>query len=373
MLTRLYIDNYKCLVNFDLRLGREHLLMGGNGSGKSTVLEVLSALRRLLHRGGMVGEFLPASTLTRWQRRTRQTFELEASFDEASQYRYRLEVEHGLEGGGSQIAREELHLNGAPLFESVPGGDVRAIQLYQAAHLSAQFLRSAFEPVLPYIPESYQDIRRFHRWFSRLFVVRIDPRRMTGRSEKEESSPTEDLSNFASWYRQLTQERLDAVVNLRDSLREIFDGFDGLVLRSAGEGVRTLRSLWKRGEGGSGSHATDEYAFEELSDGQRALIGLYTLLQALSEGGGTLCIDEPDNFVALREIQPFLQALREQERTQTLVVSHHPEIINLLAPGSGLRFERIAGGPVRVSPFQAPSGAAVTPAELVARGWEDGQ
>ncbi|MFL5348790.1 MAG: AAA family ATPase [Hyalangium sp.] len=370
MLTRLYIDNYKCLVNFDLRLGREHLLMGGNGSGKSTVLEVLSALRRLLQGGGMVKEFFPATTLTRWQQRTRQTFELEVSLDAQSQYRYRLEVEHDLEWSSSRVAREELHLNGSPLYASDREG---AVQLYQAAHPDALFLRSAFEPVLPYIPESYQDIRRFQRWLSRLFVVRIDPKRMTGRSEREETAPAEDLSNFASWYRQLTQERLDAVVSLRDSLREIFDGFDGLVLKSAGEGIRTLRSLWKRSEGGSGSHATDEYAFEELSDGQRALIGLYTLLQALSEGGGTLCIDEPDNFVALREIQPFLQALREQERTQTLVISHHPEIINLLATGAGLRFERISGGPVRINPFKAPSGAAVTPAELVARGWEDGQ
>jgi predicted ATPase len=370
MLTRLYVDNYKCLVNFDLRLGREHLLMGGNGSGKSTVLEVLSALRRMLYRGGMVGEFLPASTLTRWQRRTRQTFEVEATLDAQSQYRYRLEAEHDVKEGGSIVAREELHLNGSLLYELTPQG---AVQLYQEDESGVLFLRSPSQPVLPLLSGTYQRITRFHRWFDRLFVVRIDPRRMMGRSEKEEPVLAEDLSNFASWYRQLTQERLDTVVRLRDSLREIFSGFDGLVLKSSGEGVRTLRSLWKRSEGGTESQPPDEYAFEELSDGQRALIGLYTMLHALEEGGGTLCIDEPDNFVALREIQPFLQALREQERIQTLVVSHHPEIINLLAPGSGLQFERIAGGPVRVSPFKAPSGAAVTPAELVARGWEDGR
>ncbi|WP_224364776.1 AAA family ATPase [Hyalangium versicolor] len=370
MLTRLYVDNYKCLVNFDLRLEREHLLMGGNGSGKSTVLEVLSTLRLLLHRGGMVDEFLPASSLTRWQRRTRQTFEVEVTLDAQSQYRYRLEVEHDLQQGTSVVAGEELHLSGRPLYELTPQG---AVQLHQEDEPGVVFLRSPSQPVLPMLSGSYERITRFHRWLERLFVVRIDPRRMMGRSEKEESVLEEDLSNFASWYRQLTQERLDAVVHLRGSLREIFAGFDSLVLKSSGEGIRTLRSLWKRSEGGTESQPPDEYSFEELSDGQRALIGLYALLHALEEGGGTLCIDEPDNFVALREIQPFLLALREQERTQTLVISHHPEIINLLAPGAGLQFERIAGGPVRVSPFKAPSGAAVTPAELVARGWEDGR
>ena len=126
MLTRLYVDNYKCLVNFDLRLGREHLLMGGNGSGKSTVLEVLSALRRMLYRGGMIGEFFPASTLTRWQRRERQTVEIEVTLDAQSQYRYRLEAEHGQQEGGSIVAREELHLNGKPLYEVHPRGAVRS-------------------------------------------------------------------------------------------------------------------------------------------------------------------------------------------------------------------------------------------------------
>jgi hypothetical protein len=97
------------------------------------------------------------------------------------------------------------------------------------------------------------------------------------------------------------------------------------------------------------------------------------LLHFLSGSGATLCLDEPDNFVALSEIQPFLLALREQVGLQTLLISHHPEVINLLAPGSGLQFERVSGGPVRVSPFQAPPDTAVPAAELVARGWEDGK
>jgi hypothetical protein len=167
MLTRLYVDNYKCLVNFDLRLGREHLLMGGNGSGKSTVLEVLSALRRMLYRGGMVGEFLPASTLTRWQRRTRQTFEVEATLDAQSQYRYRLEAEHDLKEGGSIVAREELHLNGSLLYELTPQG---AVQLYQEDESGVLFLRSPSQPVLPLLSGTYQRITRFHRWFDRLFA-----------------------------------------------------------------------------------------------------------------------------------------------------------------------------------------------------------
>ena len=39
MLKRLCIDNFKCLDGFELKLDGHALLMGANGSGKSTVIE----------------------------------------------------------------------------------------------------------------------------------------------------------------------------------------------------------------------------------------------------------------------------------------------------------------------------------------------
>ena len=48
MFNRLWVDNYKCLVNFELRLGETALLLGANGSGKTSVLDVVRALRQLL-------------------------------------------------------------------------------------------------------------------------------------------------------------------------------------------------------------------------------------------------------------------------------------------------------------------------------------
>ena len=44
MIRRLYIDNYKCFSNFELRLDKLpcSMIIGANGSGKSTVAEVLS-------------------------------------------------------------------------------------------------------------------------------------------------------------------------------------------------------------------------------------------------------------------------------------------------------------------------------------------
>ncbi len=41
MLKRLYVDNYKCLVNFEFVPQQIQLLLGVNGTGKSSVFDVL--------------------------------------------------------------------------------------------------------------------------------------------------------------------------------------------------------------------------------------------------------------------------------------------------------------------------------------------
>lgn len=45
MLKRIYIDNFQCLVNFELNFDSINLFLGGNGSGKSTVFEVLRKIQ----------------------------------------------------------------------------------------------------------------------------------------------------------------------------------------------------------------------------------------------------------------------------------------------------------------------------------------
>jgi len=197
---------------------------------------------------------------------------------------------------------------------------------------------------------------------------------MTARSEREETNPTESLSNFSSWYRHLTQERLSEILEAHIQLREVLDGFDSLKLDSEGGTFRSLKALWRLESNGAGPKKTMTLGFDELSDGQRMLIVLYTMLHALSGLDSTLCIDEPDNFLALPEIQPWLAALHEraeEHKLQALFISHHPEVINDLATRAGLVFSRSGGGPVRVRPFSTSPDQGLTPADLVARGWED--
>jgi len=88
----------------------------------------------------------------------------------------------------------------------------------------------------------------------------------------------------------------------------------------------------------SGATQEAQCSPRELSNGQRAIIAPRTLLHCLPEQGAALCVDEPENFLALPEIQPWLDALYdrvEDERPRALLVSHHPRLINRLAEDAG--------------------------------------
>ena len=78
MLKRLYINNYKCLVNFELSLAQTTLLVGLNGTGKSTIFDLLEQLRGFI-AGTSVEESFPTRSLTSWQSSGLQRPELTVS------------------------------------------------------------------------------------------------------------------------------------------------------------------------------------------------------------------------------------------------------------------------------------------------------
>lgn len=197
---------------------------------------------------------------------------------------------------------------------------------------------------------------------------------MGAEARKEEEVLEDDLTNFAAWYGHVIQEQTATLVQLQRSLQEIIDGFDSLDLRKIGRTARVLRAVFSNEVAGSPpSRLPVEFDFSELSDGQRALIALYTVLHTLVLRGATICLDEPDNFLALAEIQPWLFELSdriEDVEGQVILISHHPEIINLLAPGHGVLFSRTGIGPVRVETYRPDDIGKLTPSEQIARGWE---
>ena len=76
MFVRCYADNYRCFTSFTLPLAPLSVLLGANGSGKSTVIGLIARLRDFILGREKSLDLFPPRTLTRWDKRIEQTFEL---------------------------------------------------------------------------------------------------------------------------------------------------------------------------------------------------------------------------------------------------------------------------------------------------------
>ncbi len=88
------------------------------------------------------------------------------------------------------------------------------------------------------------------------------------------------------------------------------DGFQTLKFSSEEDGVRKLRAEFL-----APTKKRVSYSIAELSEGQRFLIALYMILNFLIVRGDTVFLDEPDNFISLREIQPWILAAERPSKS----------------------------------------------------------
>lgn len=274
MLTRLYTTNYRCLVNFEFRPTPKQLIIGRNGVGKTTVLDVLAMLRDLAVRGLPCEGYLMGETLTRWQDVGEQRFELDVTGN-SGKYRYTLVVDERGNPPRPRIKQETLDFNAKRLFQ-FQSGTVGLFNDKQSPKPTVEFPFDWHRSGLATVEIGRKDnkvLSWFKQWLDRLVQVQINPWAMSARSERESRYPARDLSNFADWYRHLKLDSGSAIFDAIKELREAIPGLEALDAKEAGLNVRVLQAAIR----GPDKKAVD-LAFSSLSEGQRALIALYVLL-----------------------------------------------------------------------------------------------
>jgi predicted ATPase len=362
-IARLYINNYRCFVNFELRLERRSLLLGYNGSGKSSVFDVLDGIKRLVRSNLDAKDLFPTNTLSEFTTSNEQRFELDIE-TERGLLRYVLVLAHDLEERTAAIISEELSLDDKPAYRFTLG----EVQLYSENNgpdrgpfpFSPQrsFLAS-LDPKAPLSP-----VTRFKTFVGYCSVVGLNPVHIGALAPTEGNVLDRDGANFASYCRSLLQERPDSMQRANEALREVLPGFHQLHMEPAGRAKMLVATF--RLPGGS-PYGLD---FNALSDGQKALIVLYVLLYGPMSRQAVLCLDEPDNFVSIREIQPFLvelEKISDDTGLQVLFISHSPEVIDYIGAESAILLERPDGGHTRVGSLDTAGPLRLS--ELMARGW----
>jgi predicted ATPase len=334
MLRRLFIDNYRCFVNFEFRPADVSLLFGSNGAGKSTMLRVLEVLREIVDRGAAVHELLGAS-LPRWSTRRVQSFALSIELDDGL-YEYSLQLNHSPVNERVNVASETLTLDGRPLYTYEDGIGTLFNELGES---QAKIPFSAERSFIADFEQAESKVSNFKRYLRAMWTFQLVPQIVRIFSNRDEPYLAKDGSNFVSWLRFLNEEIPSAKQQLDNRFKEIVPGFRYFAFNTVGDQKGLFAAF--------GTDNGKEYrlSFIELSDGIRALAMMYSVVFALADSKGPklVCFDEPGNFLALEEIQPWLQQLRDSvddAKAQVIVVSHNPEVIDYLAADSVFRFDR---------------------------------
>jgi energy-coupling factor transporter ATP-binding protein EcfA2 len=376
MLKKVYIHNFKSFVNFEIELDNINLLLGKNGSGKTTLFEILLKLQQLIRDNKKVDELFFSADLPRMGYASPlQKFELQLEGN-GGLYSYLVEIEHEPVRGLVRIKTESLTWNEQHLYEfkvdidehGYPKGEAR---LYNDAQTPPEGIPYAVD----WARSGLGSIQKRHDntkliWFKqrleRFFIVQPNPFVMQSECRREESHPQWDLSNYAAWFAYLNNQERRGVLKLEKALAEMFEGFEIFNLSQLGE------SKLLKLEFTAADKNTVAYKFSEISTGQKALIALYTMLYCLPKTDYTLCLDEPENFLALPEIQPWLHTFYQQCEAnggQGILISHHPQLINYLASDKGIWLSR-ENQVIRAQKITQPAeGTGLSVAELIARGW----
>jgi len=369
MITRLYANNFRCLVRFEAGFDAFGVLCGPNGSGKSSVFDALRLIRDLAAGDAVLGgdrdQDIPRLEFTNWQQSDVQEFELGATVG-GHAFEYLVHIQQAKDSEKPRIVKERAACDGRTLFER----DLKGVTFFkrtgggQAGSFPLDWRQAALAVIQP---EGYlSDLGNLQEAMAKLLILRPNPRGMERESKAETKRPDFHMIGLTSWYRSLSGD-LDWAFALLGLLQEVWPDLKNLKLVDVGLNTKALQLFF----GGTNGGNPAGIFFHQMSDGEKALIGLYMVRAALASGAAqTVLIDEPDNYVGLPELQPWVLSLREvlDGNHQAILITHHPEILSSAGSEHGRYLWRDNHtSPTRIGPLQVPEG--LSPAEAIARGW----
>lgn len=360
MITRFYANNFRCLVAFKTEFASFGVLCGPNGSGKSSVFDAMAFVRNLATGdcilGGDGDRDVSQLEFTNWLESKVQEFEI--GFEcKGHKFEYLIHIEQIADHEKPRIIRERAKCDNRPLFER----DLQGVRFPKADGNTTGFPLDWRQAALGSIQPigDRREIDLLQEAMAGLLILRPNPQGFEAESKAEARHPDRDMSNVMSWYRFLSQEQewLDL---FRELLQDIWPDFKSFKLENVGITAKALQLRFQQ-----------SLFFYQLSDGERMLVALYMLRAALATNAiSTVFVDEPDNFVGLPEIQPWIVSLREllDEEHQAILISHHPEVLSSAAEEYGRYVWRDNhSSPTRIGPLKVPVGMPA--GEALARGW----
>lgn len=320
MIRRLYVHNFRCLENFELSIA-EHssiLLIGRNGSGKSTIRRALEILQDIARGANRVGELLKPKDFSRGQAGVPIRFEVEAIL-RGLEYKFSISFEVRPNLNSLLVSEEELWIGGKRKY-------ARHKDNVEIGEDVVGFMLDRELIILPILQtESSSDpLFQFKEWLANMVILSPLPSLVTGDSEGDTLHPSVTLQNFGAWFSGLLAHSPAAYVEIDRYLREVMPDFKDVKNPSTSQEHRRISVQFSTTQGSL------SLPFADLSDGEKCFIICAVVLAAQKAYGPIVCFwDEPDNYLALSEVGHFVMALRKAFKSggQFIATSHNPEVI----------------------------------------------
>jgi predicted ATPase len=334
MFNRLLVDGFRRLTNADLALRPLCVLVGANGAGKTSLLDVFSlfaasahgALRERVSRFGGLQTLLTAGGP--------EQLTLGLSMDEAGHSPLEYSLQIAPSGASYTIESESLtqrRREQPPPFKHIDsrGTDIRYFNLEENRIVRPTWEHNPLETSLAQVPRLFREPEDFRlRLASSTFyhALNVEPRSAVRQPQPMHPADLpgregEDLISCLYYMRETDPPRFSAV---EDTLRAAFPNFERLEFPPVAAG--TLAMCWREK-----NFATSFYT-HQLSEGTLRFLWLTALLQSPGLTAMTL-IDEPEVSLHPELLSLFADLMREaSSRTQLVVATHSDCLVRFLRP-----------------------------------------
>jgi predicted ATPase len=333
---RITIEGYRRLFNVqvDMRDRPLTVMIGANGVGKTSLLEIFSLLAASANAqlANKISELGGLPDIVTRDRANSIAISLSMSVPGYARLDYQLEV--ALKGFTYEIALETLTENNPLVLEPFKhidsrGLDVKYFNTEDRALLRPNWDHNPLETSLAQVPKMYQEPENIRNrlasctFYGALNVAPKSPVRLP-QSMRPTSLPGangEDLVSCLYYLRETDPERFEII---EDTLAAAFPDFERLGFPPVAAGTITM--TWKD------KNFSKPIYMHQLSEGTLRFIWLITLLQSPGLTAVTL-IDEPEVSLHPELLRLLADMMREaSQKTQLIVATHSDRLIRFLKP-----------------------------------------
>ncbi|MDR2209979.1 MAG: ATP-binding protein [Spirochaetaceae bacterium] len=325
MLKEIYIDNFRRFINQRIEFSETMLIKGRNGTGKTTLIELIRRLKRFIVNNdntGHVNELFTSEDVPRWLSGDygQVLSHIEIKLQKAGiEYVYKLKIQLSQKDEKVRIYSEQLAINDELVYVSGIDDDnvhVRTddgrdfVYGFDWHHSGLLISARVSKKIRTFLDEVDHRIHAF--------VLEPD-------TILEDDNQSEALAftghNFSQWYSKMLTRDIESASDVLKSYREFLPNCKRVFLDNNNEFTIEETGLEK---------SLFDIRFSELSTGQKKLCIYYAIFKLFPENS-TFIFDEFENHLSPNELQPLydmIQTQQDERDNQVILVSHHDKTIN---------------------------------------------